>query len=133
MADGGHHLARLGEVPDQLQHLLVQAQVLGGPPPGHYQGVVALRRNAGKVDSEAEVVPGLLGEGLVALPEKNEGKYSVCLQYLWNPKSGDFWSANGQAKGASKLLHFPQALSMVGLKLCPEKGTCSGSFLILNC
>jgi hypothetical protein len=82
VADGGHHLARLGEVPDQLQHLLVQAQVLGGPPPGHYQGVVALRRDAGKVGGEAEVVAGLLGVGLVALQEKKEGKYSVCLQYL---------------------------------------------------
>jgi hypothetical protein len=77
VADGGHHLARLGEVPDQLQHLFVQAQVLGGPPPGHYQGVVALCRNAAKVGGEAEVVPGLLGVGLVALQEKKEGLTSV--------------------------------------------------------
>ena len=66
VADGGDGLVRLGELPDAIDDLLVEPQVLGRPAAGDEQRIVISETDVVEGRVEREVVPALLGVGLVA-------------------------------------------------------------------
>ncbi|SOZ60216.1 conserved hypothetical protein [Cupriavidus taiwanensis] len=73
VAHRGNRLAGLREMPHDLKHARVQAQVFGGAAAGDDQRVVAGRVDLGKGGIEGEVVAALLAVGLVALEIVDRG------------------------------------------------------------
>jgi hypothetical protein len=81
VADGGDGLAGLDKVPHQIQHLLIQCQILRGSPPGNHQPIVPSDRCGGEVCVEFEVVARLLSVGLVTL-EVVDGSTAYVARFL---------------------------------------------------
>jgi len=67
MADGRDGFVGAGEVPDDVEHPRIQAQVFGRAATGHNQGVVGGGVDGREVGIEGETVAGLLGVGLRTL------------------------------------------------------------------
>jgi len=82
MADGGDGLVRVGEVPDDLQHPLVQADVLWGTPAGYDQRIVVLRLDAVERGVEGEVVARLLTVSLIALEVVDRRAYLLATLFV---------------------------------------------------
>ena len=77
MADGGDGLVDGGELPHQLDHAIVQAQVFGRPAADNDQGIVVGLSNLGKARVERKVVPRLLGVSLVAFEVMDGGAHAL--------------------------------------------------------
>ena len=67
VADGGDGFAGGVEFTHDLQHALVEAQILGSAPAGHHQTGVVGHIDLVEVIVDSEVVAALLAVGLVAL------------------------------------------------------------------
>mmetsp|Transcript_21880 Transcript_21880/g.31771 ORF Transcript_21880/g.31771 Transcript_21880/m.31771 type:complete len:222 (-) Transcript_21880:528-1193(-) len=81
MANGGHRLLRFKELPHNVQHLVVQGQVLWGPPPGDHQAAVVSHVHLLEVVVQGEVVTRLLCVSLISLKIMHccEAFISCCL------------------------------------------------------
>lgn len=67
VTDGGDGLVRFGKVPHDVQHVLIQADVLRGAPAWDHQAVIVLGVDLPKGGVDGEIVPPLLTVGLIAL------------------------------------------------------------------
>ena len=77
MTDRGDGLFRLGEVTDDVQHLLVQPEIFRRPAAGKDEGVVGFGLHFGEGRVEREIVAALLAVGLIALEVVDRGAHLV--------------------------------------------------------
>jgi hypothetical protein len=82
VADGGDGLVRFGKVPDDVQHVLVQTDVLRGAAPRNHQAVIVLGLDLLKGGVDGEIVPPLLAVGLVVLKVVDGGAYTSFVIWL---------------------------------------------------